>query len=47
MKFIENLSFKLKLSLIAGPPLLGVILYSVILIFNLISEKSNLEANKS
>lgn len=47
MGFIQNLSFKSKLSLIAGPPLLGVILYSVILIFNLISEKSNLEANKS
>lgn len=46
MNLIQNLSFRLKLLLITIPPLLGVILYSVILIFNLISEKSNLEANK-
>ena len=46
MGFIQNLSFKSKLLLIAIPPLLGVIFYSIIFIFNLISEKINIEANK-
>ena len=46
MNLIQNLSFRLKLLLIAIPPLLGVIFYSIIFIFNLISEKINIEANK-
>ena len=46
MGFIQNLSFKSKLLLIAIPPLLGIIFYSIIFIFNLMGEKTNLEANK-
>ena len=46
MNLIQNLSFRLKLLLIAIPPLLGVIFYSIIFIFNLMGEKTNLEANK-
>ena len=46
MNLIQNLSFRLKLLLIAIPPLLGIIFYSIIFIFNLISEKINIEANK-
>ena len=46
MNLIQNLSFKLKLLLIAIPPLLGIIFYSIIFIFNLMGEKTNLEANK-
>ena len=46
MNLIQNLSFRLKLLLIAIPPLLGVIFYSIIFIFNLISEKINIEATK-
>ena len=46
MNLIQNLSFRLKLLLIAIPPLLGIIFYSIIFIFNLMGEKTNLEANK-
>ena len=46
MNLIQNLSFSLKLLLIAIPPLLGIIFYSIIFIFNLMGEKTNLEANK-
>ena len=46
MHLIQNLSFRLKLLLIAIPPLLGIIFYSIIFIFNLMGEKTNLEANK-
>ena len=46
MNLIQNLSFRLKLLLITIPPLLGIIFYSIIFIFNLISEKINIEANK-
>ena len=45
MNLIQNLSFRLKLLLIAIPPLLGIIFYSIIFIFNLMGEKTNLEAN--
>jgi methyl-accepting chemotaxis protein len=47
MGFIQNLSFKSKLLLIAIPPLLGIIFYSIIFISSLLSEKSNLEATKN
>ena len=46
MNFIQNLSFKLKLLLIAIPPLLVVIFYSIIFIFNLLDEKSNLKIRR-
>ena len=46
MNLIQNLSFRLKLLLIAIPPLLGIIFYSIIFIFNLMGEKTNIEANK-
>ena len=46
MNLIQNLSFRLKLLLIAISPLLGVIFYSIIFIFNLMGEKINIEANK-
>ena len=46
MNLIQNLSFRLKLLLVAIPPLLGIIFYSIIFIFNLMGEKTNLEANK-
>ena len=46
MNLIQNLSFRLKLLLITIPPLLGIIFYSIIFIFNLMGEKTNLEANK-
>ena len=46
MNLIQNLSFRLKLLLIAIPPLLGIIFYSIIFIFNLMDEKINIEANK-
>ena len=47
MKFIQNLSFKLKLLLIAIPPLISVIIYSAMFVFNLMDEKNNLETNKT
>ena len=47
MKFIQNLSFKLKLLLIAIPPLLGVTLLSIWLILGLIDKKINLETSKN
>lgn len=40
MNLIQNLSFRLKLLLIAIPPLLGIIFYSIIFIFNLMGEKN-------
>lgn len=46
MKIIQNLSFKLKLLLIAIPPLIGVILLSIWLILGLIDKKANLETSK-
>ena len=46
MNLIQNLSFRLKLLLIAIPPLLGVIFYSIIFIFNQKKKKINIEANK-
>ena len=47
MKVIKNLSLKYKLLLIAVPPLLIVIFYSILFITTLISEKSNLEVSKN
>ena len=47
MKVIKNLSLKYKLLLIAVPPLAIVVLYSILFITNLISEKSNLEISKN
>lgn len=47
MKFIQNLSFKLKLLLIAIPPLIGVIFLSIWLILGLIDKKINLETSKN
>jgi methyl-accepting chemotaxis protein len=47
MKWIQNLSLKYKLLLIAVPPLAIVIFYSILLITTLISEKSNLEISKN
>ena len=47
MKLIENLSLKYKLLLIAVPPLMIVIFYSILLITTLINEKSNLEISKN
>ena len=37
MNLIQNLSFRLKLLLIAIPPLLGIIFYSIIFIFTQLS----------
>lgn len=47
IKFIQNLSFRLKLLLIGIPPLLGLIFYALMFVFTLINEKNNLEVNKS
>ena len=47
MTFIKNLSLKMKLLFIAVPPLIIVMLYSILFLFYLVDEKSNLEKSQS
>ena len=46
MKFIKNLSLKLKLLLIAVPPIIFLLISSVITTVSLLNEKENLETSK-
>lgn len=47
MGFIKNLSLKFKLLLIAVPPLIIVGFYSILIIYSLIGQKSNLTVTKN